>query len=98
MAKQKLVEVLAATVVEEAKKQAPVVTGELQRSISILSMNDNEAIVGHTATANILITHNYERIIYPIFVHEGTAPYIIEPNKKKLWRGVKAATFLSAKE
>jgi hypothetical protein len=80
---KKLLNDLANTVVKVAQEKAPVVTGELKNSIGVISVSDTEAIVGHTNIDRIVVTHNYEHIIYPIFVHEGTAPHIIEPKNKK---------------
>jgi hypothetical protein len=91
MATKKLLKELAYTVVEVAKDKAPEVTGALKRSIGVISISENEPVVGHTNLNRIVITHNYEHIIYPVFVHEGTAPHIIEPKIKKSlgWGGTK---------
>jgi hypothetical protein len=71
MSTKKLVAELAATVREEAKKIAPQVTGELRRSIKILSLDESEATVGHDQVPNITVIGSHgEHIIYPIFVHE----------------------------
>jgi hypothetical protein len=83
MAEEKLIASLAATVVEAAQNEAPVKTGALKRSIKVLSLTENEAMVGHDYNEPALITDKYEKIIYPIFVHEGTGPYVIKPKEKK---------------
>jgi hypothetical protein len=81
---KELVEDLARTVVKVAQEKAPVVTGELKASIDILSVTDNEAVVGHKLNDKITVIGLHgEHIIYPIFVHEGTAPHVIEPKAKK---------------
>jgi hypothetical protein len=81
---KKLLDDLARTVVKEAQKLAPKVTGELRQSIEVASVTDEEAIVKHGNTDRLtVITANYEHIIYPIFVHEGTVPHVIEPKNKK---------------
>jgi hypothetical protein len=63
---KKLLKELAYTVVEVAKDKAPEVTGALKRSIGVISISENEAVVGHTNLNRIVITHNYEHIIYPV--------------------------------
>ncbi|MFV0481863.1 MAG: hypothetical protein ACK5LP_07755 [Campylobacteraceae bacterium] len=79
---RKLVKNLATVVESEARSLAPVVKGTLKQSITILSINDNEAIVGHAYEPK-LIAYSGQKVIYPLFVHEGTAPYTIVPKKKK---------------
>ncbi|MDR1008027.1 MAG: HK97 gp10 family phage protein [Campylobacteraceae bacterium] len=81
---KKLLDDLARTVVKEAQKLAPKVTGELRQSIEVASVTDEEATVKHGNSARLtVITANHEHIIYPIFVHEGTAAHTIEPKNKK---------------
>lgn len=88
---KKLLEELAKTVVEAAQGKAPEVTGELKGSIDIISVSDTEAIVGHTSLDKLVVDSKYGKVIYPIFVHEGTGPYVIEPKEKKSlgWGGSK---------
>jgi hypothetical protein len=89
MATKQLLANLAATVRDKAQQLAPEVTGELRRSVKILSLSETEAAVGHDIAPNIVVSSRGERIIYPIFVHEGTAAHIIEPKNKKAlsWSG-----------
>jgi len=86
---KKLLAKLAAVVRKRAHDLAPKVTGQLRESIKILSIDDNEAVVGHDIVPNITVTAHGEKIIYPIFVHEGTGPYTIEPKTKQAlhWKG-----------
>jgi hypothetical protein len=83
MAEEKLIAALAAKVVEEAQNKAPIKTGTLKRSIKVLSLAKDEAIVGHDYNEPKLIADKGEKIIYPIYVHEGTGPYTIKPKEKK---------------
>jgi len=78
---------IAREVVKIAQEEAPEKTGELKGSIDILSITDDEAIVGHKYNDKIVVNWGNAKTIYPLFVHEGTAAHVIMPKNKKalLW-------------
>lgn len=80
---------IAREVVKIAQEEAPEKTGELKSSIDILSITDDEAIVGHKYNDKIVVNWGNAKTIYPIFVHEGTAAHVITPRVKKAlhWKG-----------
>lgn len=89
METKSLIADLAATVASEARREAPIQTGELRASIDVISITASEAIVGHKLNPNIVVNWGNIKTIYPLFVHEGTAAHVIEPKNKKAlsWSG-----------
>ena len=84
-----LLETIAREVVKIAQEEAPEKSGELKSSIDILSITDEEAIVGHKYNDKIVVNWGGAKTIYPLFVHEGTAAHVIMPKNKKAlhWKG-----------
>ncbi|WP_041963441.1 hypothetical protein [Sulfurospirillum cavolei] len=82
-----LLETVAREVVKIAQEEAPEKSGELKGSIDILSIGDEEAIVGHKYNDKIVVNWKGAKTIYPLFVHEGTDAHTITPRTKKalLW-------------
>lgn len=89
METKSLIADLAATVASEARREAPIKTGELRSSIDVISITASEAIVGHKLNPNIVVNWGNTKTIYPLFVHEGTSAHVIEPKSKKAlhWNG-----------
>ncbi|MGE4399385.1 MAG: HK97 gp10 family phage protein [Campylobacterales bacterium] len=89
METKSLIADLAATVASEARREAPIKTGELRASIDVISITASEAIVGHKLNPNIVVKWGNAKTIYPLFVHEGTSAHVIEPKSKKAlhWNG-----------
>lgn len=69
---QRLRHDIATQVVSQAKDDAPLKTGELQRSIDIIRETAKETVVGHHANPYIMKNWRGEKTPYPLFVHEGT--------------------------
>jgi len=84
-----LLETVAREVVKIAQEEAPEKSGELKGSIDILSIGDEEAIVGHKYNDKIVVNWRGAKTIYPLFVHEGTSAHVIMPRTKKAlyWKG-----------
>lgn len=84
-----LLETVAREVVKIAQEEAPEKSGELKGSIDILSIGDEEAIVGHKYNDKIVVNWRGAKTIYPLFVHEGTDAHVITPRTKKAlhWKG-----------
>lgn len=84
-----LLETVAREVVKIAQEEAPEKSGELKGSIDILSIGDEEAIVGHKYNDKIVVNWRNAKTIYPLFVHEGTSAHVITPRTKKTlhWKG-----------
>lgn len=84
-----LLESVAREVVKIAQEEAPEKSGELKSSIDILSITDEEAIVGHKYNDKIVVNWGNAKTIYPLFVHEGTSAHVIMPKTKKAlhWKG-----------
>lgn len=84
-----LLETVAREVVKIAQEEAPEKSGELKGSIDILSIGDEEAIVGHKYNDKIVVNWKGTKTIYPLFVHEGTDAHTITPRTKKAlhWKG-----------
>lgn len=80
---QEFLQNLADAVVKIAQNEAPVQTGALKRSIGILSESENEIIVGHIYNPDIVVNWQNAKVIYPLFVHEGTSAHVIERTTKK---------------
>lgn len=80
---QELLQNLADAVVKIAQNEAPVQTGALKRSIGILSESENEIIVGHLYNPDIMVNWQNAKVIYPLFVHEGTSAHVRERTTKK---------------
>lgn len=78
-----LLETVAREVVKIAQEEAPEKSGELKGSIDILSISDEEAIVGHKYNDKIVVNWGGAKTIYPLFVHEGTSAHVIERTTKK---------------
>ena len=84
-----LVERIAQVVVTTSQDMVPVKTGRLKDSIIIAHTSSTEAIVQHAISEKLVVKWGNARVIYPIFVHEGTARHVIEPKKGKAlnWKG-----------
>jgi HK97 gp10 family phage protein len=71
----KFLEESAKMVFEEVKNRAPVKTGRLRESISLIKVNDLHYVVGSP-------------LEYAVFVERGTRPHIIRPKRARALRFV----------
>lgn len=78
-----LLEDLARDVIQSAQEEAPIRSGELRASLGIIENRGEEILIGHHFNDKITVSIGTSKSIYPLFVHEGTAPHAITPKRKK---------------